>query len=45
MGQTRLSNLALLHIHYDTPIDLEKVVDIIYARLYPHSFELDSLLT
>ena len=43
MGQTRLSNLALLHIHYDTPINLEEVVDI-YARLHPRRLELDSLL-
>ena len=43
MCQTRLSNLALLHIHYNTPIDLEKVVDI-YARLHPRRLELDSLL-
>ena len=43
MGQTRLSNLALLHIHYDTPINLEEVVDI-YARLHPPRLELDSLL-
>ena len=44
MGQTRLSNLALLHIHYNTPIDFEKVVDI-YAPLHPRRLELDSLLT
>ena len=26
MGQTRLFNLALLHIHYVTPINLEKLL-------------------
>ena len=43
-GQTRLSNLALLHIHYNTPINLENVVDI-YCRLHPRRLEFDSLLT
>ena len=43
MGKNRLSNLALLHIHYDTPVDLDKVVDI-YARLHPRRLELNSLL-
>ena len=28
MGKNRLSSLALLHIHYDTPVDLDQVVDI-----------------
>ena len=27
MGKDRLSHLALLHIHYDVPIDLDDVVD------------------
>ena len=43
MGKNRLSNLALLHIHYDTPVDLDKVVDI-YAKLHPRRLELNSLL-
>lgn len=43
MGKSRLSHLALLHIHYNTPIDLDKVVDI-YAELHPRRLELDSLL-
>jgi len=34
MGKYWLSNLALLHIHYDTPVDLDKVVDI-FAKLNP----------
>ena len=34
MGKSRLSSLALLHIHYDAEIDLDKVVDC-YARLHP----------
>ena len=39
MGKKWLSNLALLHIHYDTP----EVVDC-YAKLHPHRLELESLL-
>ena len=33
MGKDRLSHLALLHIHYATPVDLDTVVDC-YARLH-----------
>ena len=43
MGKERLSNLALLHIHYDTPVDLDEAVDL-YARLHPRRIELDSIL-
>ena len=43
MGKARLSNLALLHIHYDMEIDLDQVVDC-YARLHPRRLELDSLI-
>ena len=43
MGKNQLSNLALLHVHYDTPVDLDKVVDI-YAKLHPRRLELNSLL-
>ena len=43
MGQSRLSYLALLHIHYDTLVDLDVVVDC-YARLHPRRLALDSLL-
>ena len=42
MGKNQLSNLALLHIHYDTPVDLDEVVDI-YAKLHPWRLELNSL--
>ena len=34
MGQERLSSLALLHIHYDTDIDVMKIVDR-FAALHP----------
>ena len=36
MGKDRLSHLALLNIHYTTPVDLDTVVDC-YARLTPPS--------
>lgn len=44
MGKSRLTNLALLHIHYDTEVDLERVVEC-YARLHPRRLELDSMLS
>ncbi|XP_035665754.1 52 kDa repressor of the inhibitor of the protein kinase-like [Branchiostoma floridae] len=43
MGKMRLSNLALIHIHYDTDIDLDKVVDC-FALLNPRRLELENLL-
>ena len=43
MGKDRLSHLALLHIHYDVPIDIDNVVDN-YARLHPRRLEIDSVL-
>ena len=42
MGNDRLSYLGLLHIHYDLPVDLDKVVDN-FARRNPRRLELDSL--
>ena len=43
MGKSRLSSLALLHIHYDHEVDLDEVVDC-YARFHPRRLELDSLI-
>ncbi|XP_019643005.1 PREDICTED: 52 kDa repressor of the inhibitor of the protein kinase-like [Branchiostoma belcheri] len=43
MGKQRLSNLALMHIHYDKDINLDRVVDC-FAQLHPRRLELDSLL-
>ena len=43
MTQERLSSLALLHIHYDVPIDLDEAVNI-YSRLHPRRLALDSLI-
>ena len=39
-----LSSLALLHIHYDVPIDLDNTIDI-YSRLHPRRLALVSLIT
>ena len=43
MGKSRLSSLALLHIHYDTTVDLDVVVDT-YARLHPRRIQLENFL-
>ena len=43
MGKDRLSNLALLHIHYDFCIDLDKVVDS-FAKLHPRRLEFECIL-
>ena len=42
MGKSRMSHLALLHTHYDTPVDLDEVVNI-YAKIHPRRLELNSL--
>lgn len=43
MGKSRLSYLALLHIHYDMQVDLDDVVNR-YAQLHPRRMELESLI-
>ncbi|KAL9977462.1 hypothetical protein ACROYT_G014868 [Oculina patagonica] len=43
MGKERLSNLALLHIHYDTPVELDTVLNC-YAHLHPRRLQLENLL-
>ena len=43
MGNSRLSSLALLHIHYDMDVDLDEVVTR-YAHLHPRKLELDSII-
>ena len=40
MTADRLSNLALLHIHYDTEIDLDRAVTL-FAQLHPRRLELE----
>ena len=43
MGKSRLSSLALLHIHYDTTVEIDVVVDT-YARLHLRRIQLENLL-
>jgi hAT family C-terminal dimerisation region len=43
MAQDRLSSLALIHIHYDTTVDLDEVVRIFYAKK-PRRMQLTSIL-
>ena len=43
MGKDRLSYLAILHIHYTTPVDLDTLVDC-YARLQPRRLQLENIL-
>ena len=40
MGKERLANLALLQIHYEQKIDVDRVVDI-FACLHPRLLELE----
>ncbi|ELU16722.1 hypothetical protein CAPTEDRAFT_113640, partial [Capitella teleta] len=44
MGSERLSFLALLHVHYDMHVDLDKVVDI-FAHKHPRRLELKFIVT
>ena len=43
MGKSRLSSLALLHIHYNHQINLEQVVDV-FSNKHPRRMELEYLL-
>ena len=43
MTEERLTALALLHIHYDTSIDMEEVVNI-FAHMHPRRLEMDNIL-
>ena len=43
MTEERLTALALLHIHYDTHIDMEEVVNM-FARMHPRRLEMDNIL-
>ena len=42
MNQTRLSSLALMHVHYEHVIDTDKVIDIFCVR-QPRKLELQNL--
>lgn len=38
MGKNRLSQLTLLHIHYDTPVDLDKGSELLYSTPPPQNW-------
>ena len=44
MGESRLSSLALMHIKYDMPVDLDEIVDNLFQGLHPRMMELSRLL-
>ncbi len=43
MEEQRLSSLALMHVHYDKEVNLDRVVDL-FSKLHPRRLELDTLL-
>jgi len=43
MSVDRLTALALMHIHYQHPVDLDEVVNL-FAELYPRRVQLSSVL-
>ena len=43
MGESRLSSLAIIHIKYDMPIDLDEVGNL-FEGLHPRMMQLQSLL-
>ena len=43
MGQSRLSSLAPIYIHYDIAVDQYKTVDLL-SQMYPKKLELKILL-
>ena len=43
MKEDRLTSLALMHIHYTFPIDMDEIINI-FKTVHPRRFELDDLL-
>ena len=43
MGESRLSSLALMHIKYDMPVDLDEIVNL-FQVLHPRMMDLSRLL-
>ena len=43
MGEARLSALACMHIHYDTPVDIDEAMDR-FHKMQPRIMALDSVL-
>ena len=44
MGESRLSSLALMHIKYDMPVDLDEIIVNVFQVLHPRMMQLSSLL-
>ena len=43
MGESRLSSLAIMHIKYDMPIDLDEVMVNLFEDLHTWMMQLQSL--
>ena len=43
MGQERLSALAIMHIQYDLPVDINETVNL-FASRYPRRMQLKNLI-
>ena len=43
MGEERLSNLALVHVHYGKKVNLNDVIDL-FAKKHPRRMELEEIL-
>ena len=43
MSEDRLTSLALMHIHYQHPVDLDEVVDI-FSKEHPRRLHLSTVL-
>ena len=43
MGESRLSSLALMHIKYDMPVDLDEIANL-FQVFHPRMMQLSSLL-
>ena len=43
MGQERFSSLALMSIHLDIPINIDKIIDD-FSQKHPHRMQLENTL-
>ena len=43
MGTARLTGVALLHLHHDTPLDISEVIDE-FARRHPRRLQMTDIL-
>ena len=44
MGQERMSQLALIHIHYNFDLDIEQIIDK-FARISPRRMALENIMS